>query len=166
MTAESPGEPWVGSRARGMRAALGMGLTWAAGVFGASFALWIVVGPDAADVFFPAGFAVLGFLGGVLFSVFLRLFEGRPGLGGMSLLRASAWGAASGLLFSGIFAGVAAWTGAVEPLEHLAGLAPLFAVCGAILATGSLTVVRAAADRKSVRAAACVLGLVREDGRE
>lgn len=159
-------EPEVRSRTGGMRAALGMGLTWAAGVFGASFVFWIVVGPDAADVFFPAGFAVLGFFGGVLFSLFVRLFEGRPGLGGMSLLRASAWGGASGLLFSGIFAGAAAWAGEVEPLEHLAGLAPLFAVFGAILAAGSLAVVRAAADRQSLRAAARVLGLIRGDGRE
>ena len=48
---------------------------------------------DAAGVFFPAGFAVFGLLAGVLFSAILRVFEGRRGVGGISLRRASAWGA-------------------------------------------------------------------------
>ena len=166
MTARLPEEPLVRKRAEGVRVVLGMGLTWAAGVFGAGLVLWVVAGPGAADVFFPAGFAVLGFFGGVLFALVLRLFGDRSGLERMPLSRASAWGGLSGLLFSGIFAGTLAWAGEPEPLDHLAGLAPLFAVFGAILAAGSLAVVRAAADRKSVRAAARVLGLVRGDGQK
>ena len=77
---------------KSVRAALGMGLSWAAAVLGASVILRFLVGPDAADVFFPAGCAVFGFLGGVLFSAILRLFEGRRGVLRISLRRASAWG--------------------------------------------------------------------------
>ena len=69
---------------RWVRAAAGTGLTWGLAVFGASVALWLVVGPDAADVFFPAGFAGFAFFGGVLFAVLLRVFEGGRGFDELS----------------------------------------------------------------------------------
>ena len=111
-------------------------------MFCASFAFWLVVGPDAADVFFPAGFAAFGFLGGVLFQALLRACEGRHRFEAMSLRRASGWGAASGLLLSGIFAPVAALAGENAPLEHLAFLGPVFALFGSLLAGGMLMLAR------------------------
>ena len=151
---------------KSVRAALGMGLTWAATVFVVSVVLWLLAGPDAADVFFPAGFAVFGLVGGVLFSVILRVFDGRRGVLRISLPRASAWGGASGLLLSGLFVSVAAWVGETTPLEHVALLGPVFALCGAVLAAGLLAFVRRGGRRGIVRSRAEVAGLVSREGRQ
>ena len=135
---------------RCVRAAAGTGLTWALAVFGASVTLWLVVGPDAADVFFPAGFAGFAFFGGVLFSALLRGFEGRSGFDELSPRRAAAWGGASGLLLAGIVLAAAA-AGETTPLEHLGLVAPVFALCGAALAAVSAALVRRAGDKAVVR---------------
>ena len=130
---------------RRIRGAIGMGLTWALAWFSAGMALLLVVGPDAADVPFPLGFGLLGFLAGVAFSGVLGLVEGRRSFDQMSLPRFAGWGAVGGLLFSGIFVAVAGLGGAV-----LLVLAPVFALSSAACAAGTLALARKAEDRELI----------------
>src|SRR3990170_308777 len=88
---------------RRIRAAIGMGLTWAAAWFSAGMMLLLVVGVDAADVPFPLGFGLLGFLAGVTFSGVLGIVERRRRFDQMSLPRFAGWGAVGGLLLSVMF---------------------------------------------------------------
>jgi len=118
-----------------------MGLTWGFAWFAAGMVLLLIVGPDAADVPFPVGFGFLGFLAGVTFSALLALTEGRRSFEQMSLPRFAAWGAAGGLLFSGIFVPLAGLGAGA-----LLGLGPVFAVAGAGCAAGSLALARRAED--------------------
>lgn len=136
-----------------VRAAVGMGLTWAAAWFGAGMALLLVVGLDAADVPFPLGFGFLGFLAGVTFSGVLRVLGGRRRFDQMSLPRFGLWGAGGGLLFSGAFVAVLALAG--ESLEILV-LAPVFALAGASSAAGSLALARMGEDPRRLDAGADV----------
>jgi hypothetical protein len=62
---------------RRIRGALGMGLAWAMAWFTAGMVLLLIVGPDAADVPFPLGFGLLGFLAGATFSGVLGIVGGR-----------------------------------------------------------------------------------------
>jgi hypothetical protein len=124
---------------RRIRGALGLGLTWALAWFGAGMVLLLIVGPDAADVPFPLGFGLLGFLAGVTFSGVLGLVEGRRRFEQMSIPRFAGWGALGGLIFSGVFVAVAGLGGAA-----LAVLAPVFALSSAACAAGSLALARKA----------------------
>jgi hypothetical protein len=124
---------------RRVRGALGLGLTWALAWFGAGMVLLLIVGPDAADVPFPLGFGLLGFLAGVTFSGVLGLVEGRRRFEQMSIPRFAGWGALGGLIFSGVFVAVAGLGGAA-----LAVLAPVFALSSAACAAGSLALARKA----------------------
>ena len=88
---------------RGIRDAVAMGLTWAAG--------WTLVGmlgvvvfytlfpsvPDIFDIWIPV-FAYPGFLAGVGFSAVLWIAEGGRRFDELSLPRLAAWGAVVGLL--------------------------------------------------------------------
>src|SRR5580765_3101775 len=85
-----------------IRAAIGIGLTWAAAWFGAGILLARVPG-FYSDLPFAILFAPLGFATGVIFSGILVVIEGRRRFDRMSLSRFAGWGAASGLLLSGIF---------------------------------------------------------------
>lgn len=127
---------------RRIRGAIGMGLTWAVAWFGAGLILLAVVGVGAADVPFPLGFAVIGFLAGVTFSGVLAMAEGRRRLDQMWLPRFAGWGAVGGLLLAGIFILVAALAGDTT-LEILV-LGPVFALSGAGSAAGSLALARKA----------------------
>ncbi len=124
---------------RRIRGAIGMGLTWAVAWFGAGLVLLLIVGPDAADVPFPLGFGMFGFLAGVTFSGVLGAIESRRRFDQMSLPRFAAWGALGGLLLSGLFVGVAALAG--ETVEIMV-LGPVFALAGAGSAAGSLALAR------------------------
>jgi hypothetical protein len=124
-----------------IRGALGLGLTWAVAWFGAGMVLLLIVGPDAADVPFPLGFGLLGFLAGVTFSGVLGLVEGRRRFEQMSIPRFAGWGALGGLIFSGVFVAIAGLGGAA-----LAVLAPVFALSSAACAAGSLALARKADD--------------------
>ena len=140
---------------RRIRGAVGMGLTWAAAWFTAGLALLLVIGPDAADVPFPLGFGALGFLSGAAFSGVLGVVEGRRRFDQMSLPRFAAWGGVGGLVLSGIFTwAVAALAG--ERLEIVV-LGPVFALAGAVCATGSLALARSAEDRDLLDAGAEVV---------
>ncbi len=148
---------------RRIRGAIGMGLTWAIAWFGAGLILLLVVGFGAADVPFPLGFGLLGFLAGVMFSGVLAIVEGRRRFDQMSLPRFAAWGGIGGLLLSGIFVLAAALGG-----EALLVLGPVFALAGAGSAAGSLALARMAEDRDLPDASAGVgeAGLAEDEARE
>lgn len=122
-----------------------MGLTWALAWFGAGVILLLIVGFDAADVPFPLGFGLFGFLAGAAFSGVLGIVEGRCRFDEMSLPRFAGWGAIGGLLLSVIFVVLANLGG--ENLEVLV-LGPVFALAGAGSAVGSLALARMAEDRE------------------
>jgi hypothetical protein len=125
---------------RRIRGAIGMGLAWAAAWFGAGMVMMLgfllITGSTGADVPYPLGFGLFGFFGGVLFSGFLGVAEGRRRFEEMSLLRFALWGGAGGLLLAVIFVPVAGLGG-----EALL-LGPLFALAGAACASGSLALAR------------------------
>ncbi|MCK5448145.1 MAG: hypothetical protein KAJ43_08365 [Gemmatimonadetes bacterium] len=133
---------------RRIRGAVGMGLTWALAWFAAGVVLLMVVGFGAADVPFPLGFALLGFLAGVTFSGVLGIAEGRRRFDQMSLPRFAGWGAVGGLLLSGIFV-LAADLG-----DAILVLGPVFALSSAACASGSLALARMAEDRELLNASA------------
>jgi hypothetical protein len=95
-----------------------------------------------ADVPFPLVFAVLGFIGGVIFSGLLALTAGRRRFDQMSLPRFAGWGAIGGLLLSALFARAASlgW-------GDVLALAPTLAAASAVCAFGSLAVARRAVGR-------------------
>jgi hypothetical protein len=129
---------------RRVRGAIGIAFTWAAawGVVGL-VPRWILgFNPDAP---FPIIFGVVGFFAGLTFSALLGLTAGRRRLDEMSLPRFAAWGAAGGLLLSGVFSKLAslAWA-------DVLAVAPTFAVASAICATASLAIARRAARQEAL----------------
>jgi hypothetical protein len=124
---------------RRIRGAFGLGLTWALAWFAAGMLLLLVVGPDAADVPFPLGFGMFGFIAGATFSGVLGLMEGRRTFDEMSLPRFAGWGAAGGLVMSAAFVMVA---GLGPPLILVLG--PVFGLASAASAAGSLALARKA----------------------
>jgi len=131
---------------RRIRAALVMGLTWGVAWSGAGAVLARVPG-FSSDLPFPLLFAPLGFVTGIIFSGILASIEGRRGFDRASLPRFAAWGAASGLLLSGIFVVGAAFRGAALWGEFLV-FGPPLAIAGAVCAAGSLAVARRAERRE------------------
>ena len=131
---------------RRIRAAIGMGLIWGAAWFAAGILLARVPGFHS-DLPFALLFAPLGFATGVIFSGILAGIEGRRGHDRTSLSRFAGWGAASGLLLSGIFVVGAALRGAPLWGEFLV-FGPPLAVASAICAAGSLAVARRAGRRE------------------
>ena len=121
---------WV----RRVRAAVGMGLLWAAAWFAVGMVLLAIIGPDAADVPFPLGFGLLGFLAGATFSALLTVGERRRRFDQMSLARVAGWGAAGGVALGGMLSLVA---GGEFPV-----LAMTFALAGGGTAAGSLLLAR------------------------
>ena len=134
--------------ARRIRAAIGMGLTWAAAWFGAGILLARVPG-FYSDLPFALLFAPLGFVTGIIFSGILVGIEGRRGFDRMSLSRFAGWGAVSGLLLSGIFVVSAALRGGAVWGEFLV-FGPPLAIASAVCAAGSLAVARRA-ERRELR---------------
>jgi hypothetical protein len=96
-----------------------------------------------SDLPFALLFAPLGFITGVIFSGILVAIEGRRGFERTSLARFALWGAASGLLLSGIFVVGAALRGGDWWGEFLV-FGPPLALAGAVCAAGSLAVARRA----------------------
>jgi hypothetical protein len=130
---------------RRIRGAIGMGLTWGAAWFGAGILLARVPG-FYSDLPFALLFAPLGFVTGIIFSGILVVIEGRRRFDRMSLSRFAGWGAASGLLLSGIFVVGAALRGASMWGEFLV-FGPALTVASAACAAGSLAVGRRAERR-------------------
>ncbi len=138
---------------RRIRAAVGMGLTWAVAWFAGGMAL-VIAFPGAADVPFPILWAGLAFVGGVVFSAAVGIGERRRGFDQMSLPRFAGWGAVGGLVLSLLFVSAAALFGEMTPLRHLGVLGPVFAFAGAGSAAGSLALARKAEGPDSLDASA------------
>lgn len=132
---------WV----RRIRGALGMGLSWAAGWFVAGILVARLPGVHS-DLPPALLFAPLGFLTGVTFAGILGAVERGRSLGRMSLARFAGWGAAGGLLLSGLFVAGAAARGAGLLGEFLL-FGPALATAGAVCAAGSLALARWAEQR-------------------
>lgn len=155
---------------RRIRAALRMGLTWGLAWFGAGMVL-LVVGllfGATADVPFPIGFGLFGFLAGTAFSGVLSLVEGRRRFDQMSLPRFAGWGAAGGLLLSAGFVSVATLLGDPTPLNNLGVVVTVFTLAGAGSAAGVLTLARRAEQRELLEASGDVdeVGLSEAEERE
>jgi hypothetical protein len=131
---------------RRIRAAIGMGLTWAAAWFVAGTLLARVPGFDS-DLPLALVFAPLGFITGIIFSGILVGIEGRRGLDRASLPRFALWGAASGLLLTGIFLVGAALRGDALWEEFLV-FGPPLTLASAVCAAGSLAAARWAGRRE------------------
>lgn len=136
----------MGQWVRRIRAAIGMGLIWAFGWFGAGLLLLLVVGLDAADVPFPLGFAALGFLAGATFSVVLGIVERRRRFDQLTLPRFAAWGALGGMLMSGVFILLVALSGDAPP--EILVVAPVFSVAASASAAGTLALARKGDEQK------------------
>ena len=132
--------------ARRIRAAIGMGLTWAAAWFVAGTLLARVPG-FSSDLPFALLFAPLGFITGIIFSGFLVGIEGRRRFERISLSRFAGWGAASGLLLSGIFVVGAALRGESLWREFLT-FGPALTMASAVCAASSLALARRAERRE------------------
>ena len=132
---------------RRIRGAIGMGLVWGAAWSAAGAVLARVPGVDS-DLPLPLLFAPLGFVSGIMFSAILVGIEGRRGFDHTSLPRFAGWGAASGLLLSGLFVVGAALGGRSMWGEFLVFGLPL-ASASAGCAAGSLAVAKRA-DRRAL----------------
>lgn len=130
---------------RRVRGAIGMGLAWGAGWFGAGILLARVPGLDS-DLPLALLFAPLGFVTGIIFSGIIAMIEGGRRNDRMTLPRFAAWGAVGGLLLSGIFA-VAAGIGGRSVWGELLVFGPALATAGAVSAAGSLALARRAGTR-------------------
>lgn len=123
-----------------IRAALRMGLIWAAGWVPIGLLIGLVLGGNSRtpDEFplddWVVPLAALGFLGGALFSGVLRIAEGRRRFDELSLPRSAAWGALGGLAL-GVLA-VVGW-------QLDAGFGPVLWPRAAVL-IGSATLLSAA----------------------
>ena len=131
--------------ARRIRAAIGMGLTWAAAGSAAGFLLarLTTLNPDLP---FALLFAPLGFMAGIIFSVILVVTGRRRGFDRLSISRFAGWGATSGLLLAGIFAVGAVLRGASFWGEFLL-FGPALAMASAVCAGGSLALAKRAEGR-------------------
>ncbi len=138
-----------------IRAAVRMGLTWAAGWAPVGLLIGLVLGGNRRT---PDGFplddwvmplAALGFLGGAIFSAVLRIAEGRRRFDELSLPRFGAWGALGGLVL-GVLA-VAAWRldAGFGPVlwPRAAVLVGSATLLSAVSASGSLALARMAEER-------------------
>src|SRR4051812_38769693 len=134
---------------RRIRAAIGMGVIWGAAWFGAGTLLARVPGLYS-DLPFALLFAPLGFVTGIIFSGILVGIEGRRGFDRMSLSRFAGWGAASGLLLSGIFVVGAVLRGGAPWGEFLV-FGPPLAIASAACAAGSLALARRGERRELLR---------------
>src|SRR3954462_15741383 len=129
---------------RRIRAAIGVGLTWGVAWFGAGMILLLIVGLHAADVPFPLFFGLLGFLAGATFSGILGLLARGRTFDQMSLPRFALGGALGGLILSRIVN----W--AAGPGPDLMVIGPVFALAGAVSATGTLAIARRAEKRELI----------------
>ena len=136
---------------RRIRGAFGMGLAWGFAWFGAGMimllGMLVTTGSTGADVPYPLGFGLLGFLGGVTFSGVLGLTEGSRRFSEMSLPRFAGWGALGAGLFSVAFTFLSG-----QSADVLLILAPIFALAGAGCAGGSLALARMAEEPQMIDA--------------
>ena len=142
---------------RRIRAAIVMGLTWAA-VWGvAAVVIGTLVDPDGSmDEMWVAIGAYPGFLGGVVFSAVLGLAARRGGFDALSLRRVSGWGALAGLVVGALPFAIGEPTSGV-PLWLLAlGVVGSITALSAASAAGSLALARRGERRRLLDAGADV----------
>jgi hypothetical protein len=124
--------------------AVKMGLIWAATWFGVGMTILVVAliltGETGADVPYPLGFAMLGFFAGAVFSGMLGTVRRDRRLHEFSLPSVAAWGALSGLLFSGIFIGLVVLAG--DGFLDVAAVGIVFSLACAASATVSAGLAR------------------------
>lgn len=152
---------------RRVRAAIGMGLTWAVGWAAVGFLIELiqelVPGWNGALVdIWPAALAVPAFLGGVVFSGVLAVTGGRRRFDQMSLPGFAGWGALGGLLVS---AAILALAGVSPQSLFAAGVVTLLCAGSA---AGSLALARTAEERELLDASEEVaeVGLTRNEAQE
>ena len=150
-----------------IRGALGIGLTWAAAWGGVGALIEVatmVLGINAIALFELATYAIMGFIGGAIFSTVLGIAEGRRRFDEMSLWRFAGWGAVGGLLLA---MPLLLLTASTTPLLWF-GTSVVVALLGAGSAAGSLALARRADDRELLEDGADVadIGLTEEETRE
>jgi hypothetical protein len=148
---------------RRIRGTLGMGLVWAAG--------WAVVGGGIMEAFvdprgaildmWPQTLAIVGFVGGVVFSTLLGIAERRRRFGELSIPRFAAWGAVAGLLL-----GVLVGTPKAELPQWLLRVVIIgpTTLLSAASAAASLALARRAEKRDLLDAGADVAAVGRTEG--
>ncbi len=131
---------------RRIRGVVGTALTWAAGWAGFAFILSLTgyfgaLGTVQVYAAVAALWAVVGFVGGAIFSVVLGIAERRRSFDEMSLPRFAVWGAVGGLLLA-----IPWLTGAGPPpaLSEILGTGVVMGLLGAGSAAGSLALARRA----------------------
>jgi len=161
---------------RRIRAAVGMGLTWAVGgaLIGSGIELIHNVWPNPLgsliDIW-PAALGLPGFFGGVVFSTVLAIAGRRHRFDELSLPGVAAWGALGGLIVSLIPAALSA-LGIITPnvpvWQITAALVGPLTLGSAAAASGSLALARMADDRELLEAGRDVadVGLSAEEARE
>lgn len=143
-----------------------MGLTWAVGwaPIGAvlGFVLWAIHGPPLTLMqvmtLNATTLGVLGFVGGTIFSILLRLGEGSSSFDKLTLPRFAAWGAVGGLLLGGLAVTAGLWGASGIPLIGVA-VAGAATLLGAGSAAGSLALARQANDRGFLESGTDVAGM-------
>jgi hypothetical protein len=150
---------------RRIRAALAMGLLWAAGgaAVGGFIELLDNVLPAAHPLtrlvdMWPQTLAIPSFVGGVVFATVLGIAGRRRRFDELSLPRFTAWGAVAGVLLGGLALSIGA------PLAFI-GITTLWC---AVAAAGSLTLARRAERRELLVSGADVadVGLTEAEARE
>jgi hypothetical protein len=139
---------------RRIRGAFGMGLAWALGWGFAGGLIELLSNLGIHLPWFslidmwPQTLAIPGFLGGVIFSVVLRLAAGRQRFDELSVRRFGVWGAVAGALVGGLVLSTELLSGAFPSLLVRATviLAP-FTLLSAASASGTLALARKATRR-------------------
>jgi len=162
---------------RRLKAAVGMGLTWAVGWGLVGFAIELVhnIWPNAlgsAVDIWPAALALPAFFGGVAFSAVLGIVGRRRRFDELSLPRFAAWGAVGGLLVSlGPAVAMALGVTNVGPDQMwiaIAALGGTMTLLGASSAGATLMLARSSEDRDLLDASDAVgdVGLSEREARE
>ncbi|MEM7415842.1 MAG: hypothetical protein AAF389_10130 [Gemmatimonadota bacterium] len=133
---------------RRLKGALGIGLLWGATWFGAGLLLMVgallLTGSTGADVPYPIGFGILGFVGGLGFSGLLGVIGSRRRFDELSMPGFAALGATGGIMLATVFALATSSVDGWEFWANLTGFSASFGTGGALAAAGSLALARRA----------------------
>jgi hypothetical protein len=158
---------------RTIRGVLGMGVTWAIGwgaagaLFGAVFyptTMDLPLGPAEAAYRAAMSFGSLGFIAGGLFSVGVRIADGRRRFDQLAIPRFAAWGAVGGCMLGGL---LILLLGRLPPSEFLPGefltiaswTTMVSTLLGAASAAGTLAIARRSDDHSLLEASEEVGGV-------
>lgn len=160
----------MGAFLRRIRAAVGMGLTWAVGWALVGFGIELIhnIWPNPVGALvdiWPAVLAYPAFFGGLAFSTVLGVAGRRRRFDELSLPRFAAWGALGGLLL-GLLPAALALTGAAT-LTGAVVVVGAITLLSTVSAGGSLMLARMAVDRElaDVDREVAEVGLTRDEAR-